>query len=182
MESVQKKRMHNLQRLHDALQQETTIMVEQLASQIHWISKVNGILGNSLSLVSKDKTEILAASCEDRWFARFFNRGIDVIFHSDTNEPERERLPLEKIRLFDMEVSGMKFDTADRLWIVNTEGFVEILDIRRSSSQLTPHRYFVSKIQDKTTHSRRFLSSTRKDDTVDSKQISHGCKEFKSKS
>jgi ligand-binding sensor domain-containing protein len=133
------------------------VLVAQLVSQVHWISKVNGLLAKDLSLVSKHKTELLAASCDDRWFARFMNRMIEVTLQIDQRDSSADRNVLDKVRLFDIDTSGLKFDRADRLWIVNTDGFVEILDIRRSCLQLTPHRYFLSKVHEKTTHSSRVV-------------------------
>lgn len=177
MEALGKKTGINQQRVLATLQQECNVMVTQLASQIMLIAKVNGILAKELSLVSKHKVELLAVSCDDRWFARFQNNTIEV-----TLEVEHQNRPvLDKIKLYDIDASGMKFDPADRLWIVNTEGYVEILDIRRSCLQLTPHRMFISKVHEKTTHSKFRLTSIGKDDPVDHRQNRHCSQEFEPK-
>lgn len=177
MEAGQKKTGKNQQRVLATLQQECNVLVAQLASQIMWISKVNGILGKELSLVSKHKVELLAVSCDDRWFARFQTNTIEVTL--EVEHPDRP--VLDKIKLYDIDASGMKFDPADRLWIVNTEGYVELLDIRRSCLQLTPHRTFISKVHEKTTHSNVLLISLRKNDSCDPRQDCYGSQKLEPK-
>ena len=115
--SISKKGGLNPQRVLATLQQECSVLVAQLASQIQWLSKVNGVLGKDISLVSKQKSELLAASCDDRWFARFMNRMIEITVQIDIRDSTRDRNVLDKLRLFDIDASGLKFDRIDRLWI-----------------------------------------------------------------
>lgn len=101
-----------------------------------------------LLYLTPDKLEMVDASNKDRWVAKYMGSVLDVRLQ----EGGLEAPPLNMIRI-EIEITGMRFDSMDRLWLSCSEGYIEILDMKRSAKKLAPVRYVLTKLADRTIQS-----------------------------
>lgn len=139
--------------IRECLRQEISSFCLQLTGQINILAKVSGLLNKELSLIPREKAECLDSNISDTWMAKYVEKCLDVMYQQVFEQAEPPALLSLKIQA---DLSCIRFDCANRLWICNQSGLVEILDIRRSIKVLAPVRYICFRLQDKIAHSRQF--------------------------
>jgi hypothetical protein len=141
--------------IKECLRQEINGLCLQLSSQVNILAKMNGLFTKDLSLLPKDKTECLDSNLSDTWMAKYVGGCLEVMYQRIFKQSEPPALMNIKIQT---ELSCIRFDCANRMWMCNQDGYLEILDVRRSVKLLCPVRYILSRLQDKVIHSRmRYL-------------------------
>lgn len=149
---MEKQRIANM--IKECLRQEVTAFCMQLSSQINIMAKMNGLFTKELSLVPKARSECLDSNISDTWMAKYIGGCLEVIYQRIFKQSEPPALMNMKIK---SDLSCIRFDCANRLWMCNQDGYIEILDVRRSIKLLAPVRYICFRLQDKTIHGRPVL-------------------------
>lgn len=139
------------QMIKECLRQEIAVFCLNMASQVHLLAKVNGLLVKEYAMVPKEKGECLDSNLSDSWMAQYINQYLEVIYQKIYENSEPPALLNIKIQA---DLSCIRFDCANRLWMCSQAGFVEILDVRRSVKNLYPTKYMCFKLLDKIIHSR----------------------------
>lgn len=137
--------------IKECLRQEINGFCLQISSQVNILAKINGLFTKELSLLPVDKSECLDSNISDTWMAKYVGGCLEAVYQKIFKQSEPPSLINMKLQL---NLSCIRFDCANRLWMCNQEGFLEILDIRRSVKLLAPVRYILFRLQDKITHSR----------------------------
>lgn len=136
--------------IRECLRQEVNSYCQQLSSQLLILAKVNGLLTKDLSLIPKDKSECLDSNINDTWMAKYVDKCLEVLYQHVFEQTEPPALLNMKIQA---DLSCIRFDCANRLWMCNQSGFVEILDVKRSIKALAVVRYVCFRLQDKIAYS-----------------------------
>ena len=137
--------------IKECLRQEIAVFCMNMGNQINLLAKVNSLIAKEFALIAREKGECLDSNLSDSWMAQYTNQHLEVSYqkiyrHSET--PAMLNISLQA------DLSCIRFDCANRLWLCGQSGFVEILDIRRSLKTLCPVKYICFKLQDKLIHSR----------------------------
>lgn len=86
---------------------------------------------------------------KEEWVAKFEDPFLEVI-----NEEFHEDSPLLRRVRINGDISCIRFDCRNRLWLFSREGHVEIVDMKRSASMNCVVRYIFFVFQAGITHSR----------------------------
>lgn len=135
----------------ECLRQEIAVFCMNIGSQVNLLARVNGLTAKEFALVPREKGECLDSSLSDSWMAQFAGQRLEVSYQKIYKHSETPAL-LNFAMTADL--SCLRFDCANRLWLCTTAGFVEILDVRRTVKSLGPVKYMLFKLQDKVIHSK----------------------------
>ena len=135
--------------IKECMRQEISVFCLNIASQVNLLARIDGLLVKEYALVPNEKSECLDANLTDSWMAQYTNQLLEVTYqkiYENSVEPALLNIKLK------VDLSCVRFDCANRLWMCNQNGYVDILDIRRSLKLLYPVRYTCFKLQDKIIH------------------------------
>lgn len=134
----------------ECLRQEIAMFCMNIGNQVNLLAKVNGLTTKDYALIPREKGECLDSSLSDSWMAQYAGQRLEVSYQKifkNTETPALLNIAMSA------DLSCLRFDCANRLWLCTTPGHIEILDVRRSIKLLAPVKYFMFKLNEKTIHS-----------------------------
>lgn len=135
----------------ECLRQEISMFCLNIGNQVNLLARVNGLTAKEFALIPREKGECLDSNLNDSWMAQYAGQRLEVSYQKVFKNSE---MPGLLNIAMSAELTCLRFDCANRLWICTSTGFVEILDIRRSVKSLAPVKYLLMRLHDKVIHGR----------------------------